>query len=173
MRPNYTIFFEARKSEKFNREDVAFKTGISYKRIRNLETGKGYPANIEEILILESLYKNGILKNYFLEIIKKGGRYEYMPRRVNPSTELETYIALSTPVMYISQIATALSCSTASASKALEELRRFALDVMKLKLPPAGGIQTIVFEQCYGFSAKRYENSDDVIKYLKDKEANE
>ena len=57
MRPNYTIFFEARKSEKFNREDVAFKTGISYKRIRNLETGKGYPANIEEILILESLYK--------------------------------------------------------------------------------------------------------------------
>lgn len=164
-----TVFFEARQIKKVTRFDASDNTSINVKRLFNLENGYGTPPTIEEIILLENYYKNEIIKEYFINIIQSGGYYNQMPKRVEQSTDLEMYIALKPSIMYLSQIATALSCSTAKAIVASKVLRDYAIKELKLRLPPSGGIQTLVFEKCYGISYKRFEDSPEVVSYLKTK----
>lgn len=164
-----TVFFDARQFKSVNKYEVSDNTFISVKRLFNLENGYGTSPTIEEIMLLENYYKNEILKDYFIHVIQSGGYYNQMPKRVEQSTDLEMYIALKPSIMYLSQIATALNCSTAKAIVASKVLRDFAIKELKLRLPPSGGVQTIVFEKCYGISYKRFEDTPEVISYLKTK----
>lgn len=164
-----TIFFEARKLSKLSRETLSIISGISLNRIKNIENDMGLPVTIEEILLINQKLENEIIRDYFVSVLKEGRLNLYMPKRVKESTDLELYIALKSPIMLIPHIATALSCSTALARIAYEDLKEFAVKEMKLKLPPAGGIQSIVFETMYGFTYHRYENSFEVLEYRRDK----
>ena len=167
---NYTAFYIARKESKLDRFELSRLTGISEKRITNLEKGIGGYPTIEEILLLEDTYKSNTLKNYYFELLNQGGLYQTMCKKVKESTPLEKFIALKQPIMYISQIATALSCSTATAIKVKKDLVEFAIKVKGLAIPPNDGIQTLIFVERYGISYRDFENDFEVMTYLRSKE---
>lgn len=167
---NYTAFYIARKESKLDRFELSRLTGLSEKRIANLEKGVGAIPTIEEIMLLEDFYKSKTLKNYFIELLNQGGLYQTMCKKVKVSTPLEKFIALRQPIMYNAQIATALSCSTATAIKIKKELVEFAIKVKGLAIPPNDGIQTLIFVERYGISYRDFENDFEVMTYLRSKE---
>lgn len=71
--------------------------------------------------------------------------------------------------MFLNDVAIALSCSTAKAVEAMKVLRDYAQTELKLRLPPSGGIQTVVFEKCYGFSSASVSDAPEVKEYLRKK----
>ena len=167
---NYTAFYIARKESKLDRFELSRLTGLSEKRITNLEKGIGGYPTIEEIMLLEEIYKSNTLKNYYIELLNQGGLCQPMCKKVKESTPLEKFIALKQPIMYIPQIATALSCSTATAIKIKKDLVDFAIKVKGLAIPPNDGIQTLIFVERYGISYRDFENDFEVIMYLRSKE---
>ena len=70
---NYTAFYIARKESKLDRFELSRLTGLSEKRITNLEKGIGGYPTIEEIMLLEDIYKSNTLKNYYIELLNQGG----------------------------------------------------------------------------------------------------
>ena len=167
---NYTAFYIARKESKLDRFELSRLTGLSEKRITNLEKGIGAFPTIEEIMLLEDFYKSKTLRNYFIELLNQGGLFQPMCKKVKVSTPLEKFIALRQPIMYIPQIAAALSCSTATAIKIKKDLVEYAIKVKGLAIPPNDGIQTLIFVERYGISYRDFEHDPEVIEYLKTKE---
>jgi hypothetical protein len=165
-RLNYTVFYLARIERKISRDVVSFDTGVAVKRIINLEKGIGNVPSIEELLLFEEFYKNGYIRDYYRELLIKGGLFSVMPRRVKPSTNLEKFIALNEPIMYAAAIATVLDCSTATALKVKRELEQFAITKLNLALPPNAGIQTFIFIKRYGISIDNFLADRDVNAFL-------
>ena len=93
-----------------------------------------------------------------------------MCKKVKLTTPIEKFIALRQPIMYNTQIATALSCSVATAIKIKKELVDYAIKVKCLAIPPNDGIQTLIFVERYGISYRDFENDLEVIEYLRSKE---
>lgn len=163
---NYTVFYAARKLKNLERQTVSDDTGISIKRISDLEKGVGNPPGIDEILNLNQHYQNNVLKEFFIELLTKGGYYKPMPRRVIKSSNLQKYIALDEPTMENHHIMTVLDISMGNAidyRKSLEEKAQQD----GLVLLPCAKIQTSVFEKYSGISRSFFDEQPDVIEYKK------
>lgn len=167
---NYTSFFAARFTSGLSRESVSDSCGLSIKRISNLEKGLGNQPTIEEIMLLEEIYHNNIIKNYFIEILNTGGLYQIMPRKVKKSSKLQKYIALNEAIMYNTQIATVLDCSTATAIIEKRKLNEIALLKKNIALPPNGGIQTKIFNEVFLIFKEDFIHDPDVIDFINNKE---
>lgn len=161
------IFYIFRKSQGLTREQIADKIGISLKRWTALETWKAGSRSLtlEEIVLLDKTFGIFYFREFFIDCIYKEDIYN-MPRRVERSSDLLIYLSLSKQIMYLNDVAIALSCSTAKAVEAMKVLRDYAENELNLRLPPSGGIQTVVFEKCFGYSASSVINAPEVQDYL-------
>lgn len=168
-RLNYSAFYAARIDRLLSRDKVSFDTGVAVKRIANLEKGIGNVPSIEEIMLFEEYYKNGFIKDFYNELLFKGGLIPIMPRKVKPSSNLEKFIALNEPIMYIFAIATVLDCSTATAIRVKRELEQYAITKLNLAIPPNAGIQTFIFIKRYGISIETFLADNDVKAFLSER----
>lgn len=164
------IFFIFRKSKKLTREQIADRIGISVKRWTALETWKtgARSLTMEEIILIDKTFETYYFREFFTQCFLEEDIYN-MPRRVERSSELMIYLSLSKQIMFLNDVAIALSCSTAKAVEAMKVLRDYAQTELKLRLPPSGGIQTVVFEKCYGFSSASVSDAPEVKEYLRKK----
>lgn len=161
----YTVFYAARKLENLDRVTVSEDTGISKKRISDLEKGTGSPPGLDEILNLEEYYGNNVVKEYFMELINEGGYYKIMPKKIIESSKLEKYIALDRAVMNNTHIMTVLDISVGNAILIRKKLELKAMEE-GLILCPGAVIQTNVFEKYLKISRSDFENDPDVIDFL-------
>lgn len=163
---SYTVFYAARIIEGFDRDTVSSDTGMSIKRISDLEKDVGNPPGIDEIINLEDYYKNNVIMEYFIELITKGGRYIRMPRQAKETSNLEKYIALEQPTMGNHHIMTVLQISMGSAIVLRQNLEEKAQQDGLVLLPNAV-IQTVIFEKYVGISKSFFEEFPEVIEYKK------
>ncbi len=161
----YTVFYAARKLENLDRITVSEDTGISIKRISDLEKGIGSPPGFDEILNLEEYYGNNVIKEYFIELMTEGGYYKPMPKKIIESSKLEKYIALDRAVMNNAHIMTVLDISVGNAILIRKKLEFKAMEE-GLILCPGSVIQTNVFEKYLKISKSDFENDSDVINFL-------
>jgi hypothetical protein len=164
----YTAFYAARVFENLDRITVCEDTGFTLKRMENLELGKGNPPGIDEIISLENYYDNGILKEYFVNLLNEGGQYQPMPRKVVESTKLEKYIALDRSLLGNVHIMTALDVSVGNAILIRKKLEVRAQEE-GLILMPGAVIQTRIFEQLTGIYKSDFEDDPEVAQYLGEK----
>lgn len=162
----YTVFYAARKWKCLDRITVSEDTGISIKRISDLEKGVGNPPGIDEILNLEDYYRNNVIRDYFIELITERGYYKPMPRRVQETSNLQKYIALDRPTMGNLHIMTVLEISEGNAINIRQKLEEKAINA-GLELLPGAVIQRVVFEKHIGILRSDFEDYPDVIEYKK------
>lgn len=161
---NYGAFYAARIYGGHHREDVSDDTGIPIKRIASLEKNVGSYPTIEEIKALENYYQNGIISQYYSELILEKGIIRDMPRTISESSILEKFIALDRPIMGNGHIMAVLDCSLGVAILARKKLEVEAAREGIL-LPPGAVIQTKIFSKLYGICKEDFEDNFDVITY--------
>lgn len=165
-----SIFYVFRKSKGLSREQISDQTMIPLKRWIALETwepGVKSPT-IEEIILIDRIFETYFFRKYFAKTLIEGEELE-MPRRVEQSSDLMIYMSLSKPIIFLNDVAIALSCSTPKAGEAMEVLIDYAKNELNMRIPPSGGIQTIVFEKCYGLNKDMFKNSPEVVRYLNER----